>query len=61
MKKFSTAKILSLVFVCVMLLGALALSAFATEGENLDIVFANVNYGDTFQLCLQLMLLRVQL
>ena len=50
MKKFSTAKILSLVFVCVMLLGALALTAFATEGENLDIVMANVNYGDTFQI-----------
>ena len=50
MKKFSTAKILSLIIVCVMLLGALALTAFATEDENLDIVFANVNYGDTYQI-----------
>ena len=50
MKKFSTAKILSLVFVCVMLLGALTLTAFAAEDENLDIVFANVTYGDTYQI-----------
>lgn len=50
MKKFSTAKILSLVFVCVMLLGAFALTAFATEGENVDIVTANIVYGDTYQI-----------
>ena len=50
MKKFSTAKILSLVFVCVMLLGALALTAFATEGETVQFVSANVYYGDTYQI-----------
>lgn len=50
MKKFSTAKILSLVFVCVMLLGAFVLTAYATEGENVDIVSANVSYGSEFRI-----------
>lgn len=50
MKKFSTAKILSLVFVCVMLLGAFAITAFAAEDENVEIVSANLYHGGTYQL-----------
>ncbi len=50
MKKFSLAKILSLVFVCVMLLGALALTTFAAEDEKVEIVAANVYYGDVYQI-----------
>lgn len=50
MRKFSLAKALSLVVVCVMLLGALALTVFATEDEKVDIVAANVYYGDVYQI-----------
>lgn len=50
MKKFNLAKILSLVFVCVMLVGALALTSFASEDENVDIVAANLYYGDVYQI-----------
>ncbi len=49
MKKFNLAKILSLVFVCVMLVGALAITAFATEDEKVEILAANVYYGDYYK------------
>lgn len=50
MKKFNLAKVISLVFVCVMLLGALTLSVFATEDEKVEIVAQNMYYGDTYQI-----------
>lgn len=50
MKKFNLAKVISLVFVCVMLLGALSLSVFATEDEKVEIVAQNMYYGDTYQI-----------
>lgn len=51
MKRISLAKILSLVVICVMLLGALALTVFATEDENNEIVIgANLQYGESLKL-----------
>lgn len=50
MKKFNLAKIISLVFVCVMLVGALAITAFATEDEKVEILAANVYYGDYYKI-----------
>lgn len=50
MKKFNLAKVISLVFVCVMLLGALSLSVFATEDETVEVVKHNMYYGDTYQI-----------
>lgn len=52
MKKFNLAKVLSLVFVCVMLVGCLALTAFATTDPVVEIKAANVFYGETYQVML---------
>lgn len=52
MKKFNLAKVLSLVFVCVMLVGVLALTAFATTDPVVEIKAANVFYGETYQVML---------
>ena len=49
MKKISLAKVLSLVFVCVMLLGALTISVFAAEDKNVEIVAADLYHGGTYQ------------
>ena len=54
MKKFSFAKIVSLIFVCALLMGAFVVSALAADGEETTqtpkIVAHNVYYGDTFQI-----------
>ena len=50
MKKFSVAKILSLVCLCALLLGAFAFAVSATEDEKVEIVAANVYYGDVYQI-----------
>ena len=50
MKKFSFAKIASLVFVCAMLLCALAVTTLATDEPTVAIVSNNGYYGDKYQL-----------
>lgn len=49
MKKFSFAKIASLVFVCAMLFCALAVTAFAAD-DTVEIVSNNVYFGEKYQL-----------
>ena len=53
MKKFNFVKIISLVFVCALVLGAFAFTTFATEeatDSNVAIVSKNVFYGEKYQL-----------
>ena len=50
MKKFSIAKILSLVCLCALLFGAFAFAVSATEDDKVEIVAANVYYGDVYQI-----------
>ena len=50
MKKFTFAKIASLVFVCAMLLCALAVTTLAAEDPAVQIVSNNVYYGEKYQL-----------
>ncbi|MBP3376748.1 MAG: hypothetical protein J6L83_08280 [Clostridia bacterium] len=50
MKKFSFAKIVSFVMVCAMLMGALAIGVFATEGVVVAILSNNVYYGEKFEI-----------
>ena len=49
MKKFTFAKIASLVFVCAMLFCALAVTAFATD-DTVEIVSNNMYFGEKYQL-----------
>ena len=50
MKKLSVLKLISLIFVCVMLIGAVAVTALATEGENTVELKKNIILGDKIQL-----------
>ena len=50
MKKFNFAKIVSLVFVCAMLLCALAVTALAQDETTVEIVSNNVYFGEKYQL-----------
>ena len=50
MKKFTFAKIASLVFVCAMLLCALAVTTLATDEPTVEIVSNNVYFGEKYQL-----------
>ena len=52
MKRFNFPKIVSLIFVCAMLMGALTIAAFATGSDDNEVVIAsnNVYYGDTYQI-----------
>ncbi len=50
MKKFNFAKIVSLVFVCAMLLCALAVTALAEDEPTVEIVSNNVFFGEKYQL-----------
>lgn len=50
MKKFNFAKIVSLVFVCAMLLCALAVTALAEDETTVEIVSNNVFFGEKYQL-----------
>ena len=51
MKKLNLAKIISLIFVCAMLMGTLMITAFATgEQADVEIISKNVYFGDTLQL-----------
>lgn len=50
MKKFNFAKIVSLVFVCAMLLCALAVTALAEDETTVEIVSNNVYYGEKLQI-----------
>lgn len=50
MKKFNFAKIVSLVFVCAMLLCALAVTALAQDETTVEIVSNNVFFGEKYQL-----------
>lgn len=50
MKKFSFAKIASLVLAFTMLLGALTVTVLATEEPTVEIVSNNVYYGEKYQL-----------
>ena len=50
MKKFTFAKIASLVFVCAMLFCALAVTTLAADEPTVEIVSNNVYYGEKYQL-----------
>lgn len=51
MRKFNFAKIISFVFICAVLVGALAIAAFATEETpTVEIAAHNVYYGDSFHI-----------
>ena len=51
MKKFNFAKIVSLIFVCAMLMGALTIAALAAgEDDVVKIASNNVYYGEKYQI-----------
>ena len=51
MKKFSLLKLISLIFVCAMVIGAVAVTAFAAEQtETVEISKKNIEFGDKLRL-----------